>query len=90
MPAVAPPRYMSPATVARLLGVRDGKIFAWIRSGELSASNLATARDGRPRWKISREAVDEFLAARQAIPVMRAARRAARRRMEDQHVTEYF
>jgi hypothetical protein len=53
-----------PPMLARMLGVGLDKIHTWIRSGELVASNLATRPTQRPRWQITREAVEQFLRRR--------------------------
>lgn len=68
-------QFRSPESVARLLGVRDAKVFSWIRTGELRASNLATVAGKKPRWKISPEQLAEFLAARESTPTVNRARR---------------
>ena len=49
--------------VARMLGVNPDKVLNWIRSGELSASNVG--QKGRPSWRITQAAFDSFLAGRQ-------------------------
>ena len=63
-----PTRYMSPPEVARLLGVGETKVLGWVKSGELAAVNLAAKTLGRPRYRISPQALDDFLAGRQANP----------------------
>jgi excisionase family DNA binding protein len=59
------PSYLTPPQVAKYLRVNPATVIAWIRSGELVASNLSRKRGGRPRYRISREALDAFLRARQ-------------------------
>jgi excisionase family DNA binding protein len=54
--------YLTPPQAAQLLGVAVETIHVFIRSGKLKASNLGQA--GRPRWKISRAAIDEFMDGR--------------------------
>ena len=79
-------RFLSPVAVARLLGVRDSKVAGWIRTGELKASNLATRAGTRPRYRISPQALEAFLASREVIPAVKPVRRQRR----DEHVIEYF
>jgi excisionase family DNA binding protein len=54
--------------VAETLQVAEDKILDFIHAGELPASNLALAKTGRPRWRISPSALETFLIARQAKP----------------------
>jgi excisionase family DNA binding protein len=80
-------RHLSPAAVARLLGVRHSKVFSWIRSGELRAANLATVPGSTPRYRISPAALSAFLSAREVVPAPPRAPRRARRTDE---VIEFF
>lgn len=75
----AAPAYLTPPEVARLLRVDVSQVHRWIRSGELVAHDLSARRGGRPRWKVSREALDTLLARRQSrppAPITRQRRRA--------------
>ena len=61
--------YRTAAAVAELLGVRQGKVLAWIQSGELRAADLSEKPGtGRARWKISKADLDDFLRGRQPSP----------------------
>lgn len=72
--------YLTPPQIASELGVQVGKILGWIARGELRAVNLAERANGkRPRWKISRQALDDFLAARTPTPPQTNKRRTKRR-----------
>jgi excisionase family DNA binding protein len=64
--------------VARELGVDVRNVLAWITSGELRAANVARSRDcKRPRWRITRDALDAFILSRTAsAPPTRARRRS--------------
>ena len=62
------PEFFSPPAVAELLQVDPGTVRGWIVSGELRASNLASRSATRPRWRISREALEQFLAGRELRP----------------------
>ena len=53
-------RYLTPPEVAQRLGISIKKILHWIETAELRAVNTATRRTGRPRWKITPEALAEF------------------------------
>lgn len=61
-------RCFTPPTLGDYLGVTPEKIIALIKRGEIEASNLTLDPHGRPRWVITPEAVQRFLAARRAIP----------------------
>jgi hypothetical protein len=79
-------RAISPNAYARRLGVNVHKIISFIRSGELQALNLATDRAGRPRWKLTAEAIANFERRRAALPQPKLSRR---RRKKD-NVIEFF
>lgn len=85
------PEWFTPPQVARARGLRTAKVLAWIRSGELEGVNCAEKRDGRPRWRISAEALEAFDRARSSrsalLPPAASFRRRARR---SECVTEYF
>jgi excisionase family DNA binding protein len=81
------PAWLSPPAVAEQLGIDAAKVLGWIRAGELIAVNVATNASGRPRWRVSRSALDQFLASRQAQPVVPTT---ARRRRRKQDVVEFF
>jgi hypothetical protein len=50
------------------LGIDPAKVVAWIRRGELTAVNVAEFTGGRPRYRISPESLQQFLARRQTTP----------------------
>lgn len=52
--------YLSPKQVARMWGISHDKILAFIRTGELSAFNVAAESSRRPRYKITLSAVKQF------------------------------
>ena len=51
---------LSPSAYASQIGVNVHAVLNWIRSGELRALNLASRLGRRPRWKLTREAIEEF------------------------------
>ncbi|MCO8123420.1 helix-turn-helix domain-containing protein [Stieleria sp. TO1_6] len=58
-------QFYTPPQAAKLLGCKSDKVLAWIRSGEIVASNLATDPDGeRPRWRIAEDDLARFLLRR--------------------------
>lgn len=57
-------RVYSPPMLAKRYGVSVDKVIRWILAGELVAMNLATTTTGRPRYKITQEAVESFEARR--------------------------
>jgi excisionase family DNA binding protein len=80
-------RAISANGLARQLGVSQSKIVAWIRSGELTAHNLAADPTGVPRWRILPADLADFLAGRRAQPA--PAPRSRRRRAATSQV-EYY
>jgi excisionase family DNA binding protein len=61
----APPSTFTVAEAAQQLGVGTATVLAWINSGELKAVNMARSAKGRrPRWRITRAALDAFLLTR--------------------------
>ena len=75
---MADTRWVAPREIARQLGISPEKVVGWIRSGQLMATNVG---DGamRPRFRVSPEALERFLAARSTAPAPRAVRRQKRR-----------
>lgn len=53
-------RWLTPPEYAEARGVKPDKVLGWIRSGSLRAVNFAAKTSGRPRWRISPEAIREF------------------------------
>lgn len=70
------PDWSTPPKAAKVLRVDPETIRELIRSGELRASNLASRSATRPRWRISREALEEFLAGREPRPPAKKKRRS--------------
>lgn len=79
--------WITPPELARQRGIRPAKVLAWIRRGELEAINLASSLDGRPRWRISPEALARFDAARSS---RGSARPSGRRRIATAAEVEHF
>ena len=73
-------RDFTPPELAKLKGVHAEKILAWIRSGELRATNYATHRSGRPRWRIKLEDWIAFEEGRGNKAKPKAARRRRKTR----------
>ena len=70
--------YLTPAEVAEMLAVGAGRVFAWIRAGELPAMHVSvTTKSQRPQYRIARGDFDAFLDARRV-----RTRRGPRRRRE--------
>lgn len=78
----------TPPQVAKLLLVKPGKVVGWIDSGELEAFNVANAGSKRPRWRITQEALDDFLRRRASRPASPKPARRRQRRTPD--VIEFF
>ena len=41
-------------------GVGEHTILGWIRNGELKAIDVSRTKGGRPKWRITQAALDEF------------------------------
>ena len=85
-PKDQPSGMLTPPKVAKQLGVSPDKILAWIRKGELHATNVAAAGSGRPRYRVSEEDLAKFQAMRQNV----APPPKPQRRRKDPNVIEYF
>ena len=82
-------KYLTPTDVATQLGLaKPDAVFLWIRSGEITAINVATKPGGRPTWRISSADLQFFLEARRAKPAAPVTRRQPKRKLEG--VTTYF
>lgn len=78
--------FLKPADIAKALGVKLGKVHAWIRSGELPAVNTATRPDGRPRWRISPVDWEIFCSRRTSRPAVKPVTR----RRDPANVIQFF
>lgn len=67
-------RYITPPQIAESLGVGHRKVLAWILSGELTAVNVAAARDDRPRWAVDPEELERFKRSRLSTPAPKPPR----------------
>jgi hypothetical protein len=80
-------RWFTPPELAKELRVDAHFVLDRIRDGELAAVNVASDPHGRrPRWRISDEALQVFLARRAATPPTIPARR---RRQPDE-IIQFF
>lgn len=59
-------------------GVGEHTVLGWIRRGELRAIDVSRQRGGRPKWRITEEALADFEAARTATPPPTRSRRKQR------------
>ena len=80
---------LSVPQVSRQFGVANGKVLAWIKTGELAAINGATKRGGRPRYLIDLAAIEAFERGRAVTPPAAPTPRS-RRKTVGQNVTEFF
>jgi hypothetical protein len=76
----------TPPKLGKRWGVSPDKVVRWILAGELAALNLAASPTGRPRYKITAEAVEAFETRRAVL--CPPPRRPRRKRLAS--VTEYF
>jgi excisionase family DNA binding protein len=80
---------LSPGEIAKLLQVSDGTVGSWISNGELAAfvaSRSASSR--RPRYRVSEEALSEFMARRSVVPPAAPVRR--RRKNADDQIIKFY
>jgi excisionase family DNA binding protein len=71
--------FLSVKQVAELLAIRRHGVLALIHSGELPAASIALKANGRPRWRISPDDIERFIAKRrgQTAPPRRRRRKPA-------------
>lgn len=69
--------WITPPKFAEQLGIKPEKVIAWIRRGELKAVNVADRLGSRPRWRMSPEALSDFLRPRESQPPTITKRRQA-------------
>jgi excisionase family DNA binding protein len=75
---LTPQAFLKPREIAAALGVDRKRVSAWIKRGELPATLVSSDPNSlRPQYRIRREDLDAFLAARQVRPPR--ARRQRRR-----------
>ena len=80
-------QYLTPPKLAVRWGVKPEKIISWIKSGELRAFDAsAQAGTGRPRFRISPDAVIEFESRRTVCPPSKSRRR----KKQPRDVIEFF
>lgn len=63
------PETFTPVQLAKAMGIRPAKVYAFIESGELVAEDWSEHPGiGRPRWRIPAESVIEFRHKRRSKP----------------------
>jgi excisionase family DNA binding protein len=72
---LAPRAFYTPPQIAKLLGIEAEKVLGWIRRGELAGVNVVDRTGGRARWRVSSDALDDFLKRRQAAKPAAVSRR---------------
>lgn len=78
----------SPAEVAARLGCKVDKVLAWVNAKELIAINAATSsKGGKPRWRITPEALADWERSRTTQPRLAPA---PRRKRIEQPVKSWF
>lgn len=79
--------FLTTKQVAALLCVDIGKVGDWLAAGDLVGVNVARVSGGiRPRWRISREALNAFIASRQS---QQPATPAPRRKRQQEQAAYY-
>lgn len=78
----------SPKEIAAKAGCKVDKVLAWINSRELIAINYGSSQTGgKPRWRVTAEALEDFERARTTQP---AAKPVPRRKRTDTPIKSYF
>jgi excisionase family DNA binding protein len=73
--------------VCERLRVGEHTVLKWIRSGELTAINVSRRTGGKPRWRITAEALDAFETLRSTTPPQRPTRK---RLKKDANVVKFY
>ena len=82
-----PPReWFTPPEIAAVIGIRPEAVISRIRSGELLAVDFARPGSRRPRFRVRRSDLDDFLRRRSVCPEPPARPRPRR---DDPAVTQY-
>ena len=79
--------YRTPPQRAEELGIDPAKLIIEIKAGRLVAVDLATPGSKRSRYRISEEAIADWLRSRQVRP---AVKPQPRRRKLQQGIKQYF
>ena len=74
--------------IAERFGVDRAKVLAWIGRGELRAVNVADKIGGRPRYRVTLDAILAFEAALSTVPLPKVSRRRAKAGWTPQYFTE--
>jgi len=78
--------FLSPPAIAKQLRVSRDTVLGWIRSGELTAVDLASPGSTRPRYRIDQADLRAFLLRRQ----VQTTPKQKRRRRKNPAIREYF
>ncbi len=78
---------LKPSEVAAILKVSKDKVYTWIRNGKLPAFDVS--KGSAPRFRITKEALEEFQARQRCDPLPRQSSGGHDRR-DDEDVIEFF
>jgi len=84
------PTKMTVQAVAADMLVDQERVLAWIHAGELQAVNVASPGACRPRWRILRTALDEFMTARRNKKPEPETQAPQRKRRQQESYVKYF
>ncbi len=76
-------QFFRPSEVADLLGIDRSKVVQFIKRGELRAIDISLTRSTRPRWRISRNDLESFLARRATSPPPKSRPKLRVRKTDD-------
>jgi len=69
--------------LSKRFAVGEHTVLAWIRSGDLRAINVGRKNGGRPKWRVTEQALADFEQLRAPDPPLPRARRRANRMPDD-------
>ena len=81
-------RSLTPPEFAKRYGINTDKVHVFIRDGELRAIDVSQKPGGRPRWRITPEAIEEF-ERRRSSKTPAASPKPKRRRKTPDDVVEF-
>lgn len=75
-------RALSVKDICQRFGVGEHTVLQWIRSGDLTAIDVSRNRGGKPKWRITPEALAAFELSRMYSPPPKPTRRNKNQSMD--------
>lgn len=76
----------TPEQIAKRYRCSPDKVRTWIMRGELVGINTAARPGGKPRWRVTAEALERFEQMRAAVPAVKVERK----RKDEPEVIRFF